>query len=186
MSIAIFSTFYEDRSNNTVSLVIRETEECDLEHLHSLWADGDVMKFVGFPEGIIRTSEEMKTWLSGIKVKRPLANHYSIYDKGMYCGESFYCIDREHNNLATLDIKLFKHARGKGIGEKGLRFAIEQAFKHGAAKVFVDPNPKNVKAIALYKKLGFVQAEYPPHLQQQAAKYGALYMELVQGSKKLF
>lgn len=161
-----------------MSIIIKETDYDDLENLRTLWADGDVMKFVGFPKGLVRTSDEMKTWLNGIQARRPQVNHFSIYDKDVYCGEAFYGIDCEHDFLASLDIKLHKPARGKGIGEKGLRFAIEQAFKHGAAKVFVDPNPKNLKAIALYKKLGFVQTEYPPHLQEEAAQYGAVYMEL--------
>lgn len=161
-----------------MSIIIKETDNGDLENLRALWADGDVMHFVGFPEGLVRTTEEMKTWLQAINARRPQANHFSIYDDGIFCGEAFYGIDCAHENLASLDIKLFKHARGKGIGEKGLRFVIEQAFKHGAKKVFVDPNPNNAKAIALYKKCGFIQADYPPHLQEKSAKYAAVYMEL--------
>ena len=60
--------------------------------------------------------------------------HFSIYDDGIFFGEAFYGIDCAHEDLASLDIKLFKHARGKGIVEKGLRFVIEQAFKRGAKK----------------------------------------------------
>ena len=98
---------------------------------------GDVMHFVGFPEGLIRTNTEMKTWLQAINARRPQANHFSIYDDGIFFGEAFYGIDCAHENLASLDMKLFKHTRSKGIGEKGLRFVIEQAFKHGAKKVFL-------------------------------------------------
>ena len=33
-------------------LTIKETTRADLPNIQSLWADGDVMKFVGFPDGL--------------------------------------------------------------------------------------------------------------------------------------
>ena len=33
---------------------IRETTTKDLHDVQRLWADGDVMKFVGFPNGLIQ------------------------------------------------------------------------------------------------------------------------------------
>lgn len=38
---------------------IRETTSRDLKDVQKLWADGDVMKFVGFPEGLHETDEKM-------------------------------------------------------------------------------------------------------------------------------
>jgi hypothetical protein len=43
---------------------------------------------------------------------RPKVNHFSIYEDGEYCGETNYAIDTEHNNSASLDIKLFGFAQG--------------------------------------------------------------------------
>ena len=40
----------------------------------------------------------------------------------------------------------------------------EEAFKNGAETVWVDPNPANSKAIALYQRLGFVRKEMPEHV----------------------
>ena len=48
--------------------------------------------------------------------KKQLQNHT---DKN-YCGESFYQIDYNHENSASLDIKLFTYARGKGIASIAL------------------------------------------------------------------
>ena len=110
---------------------IRETTSGDLKDVQKLWADGDVMKFVGFPEGLHETDENMEKWLSWIEQGRPLRNHYSLFDDGVYCGESFYSIDVQHNYSAALDIKLFAFARGKGIGTAGLRYAIQEAFAQG-------------------------------------------------------
>ena len=48
---------------------IRETGLADLESVRALWADGDVMRFVGFPEGLRKTEEEMRGWLRWIEAK---------------------------------------------------------------------------------------------------------------------
>ena len=157
---------------------IRETTSRDLNDVQKLWADGDVMKFVGFPEGLHETDENMKKWLSWIEQSKPLRNHYSLFDDGVYCGESFYSIDADHDYSAALDIKLFSFARGKGIGTAGLKHAIKEAFANGAKTVWVDPDPQNVKAIALYQRLGFVVKEPPSYVAQQEEGYEAVYMEL--------
>ena len=83
------------------------------------------MRFVGFPNGLHQTSEEMKGWFQWIESNRPVLNHYSIFENGNYCGESFYEIDEEHQS-AALDIKLFGFARGRGIATAGLSFAIKE------------------------------------------------------------
>ena len=34
---------------------VREATIEDIENIQQLWVDGDVMKFVGFPNGLIKT-----------------------------------------------------------------------------------------------------------------------------------
>ena len=157
---------------------IRETGLADLESVRALWADGDVMRFVGFPEGLRKTEEEMRGWLRWIEAKRPGRNHYSIFEDGRYCGEAFYDIDPEHRS-AALDIKLFAFARGRGLGTAGLSRAIREAFQNGAERVWVDPHPENAKAIALYRKLGFRQSDFPAWLLSEGEAPGSVYMELL-------
>ena len=156
---------------------VRETTVHDIKNVQRLWADGDVMKFVGFPDGLHRTEEEMKNWFRWIESGRTDLNHYSIFEDGVYCGESFYRIDPEHQS-AALDIKLFSFARGRGIAAAGLSYAIKEAFRNGAETVWVDPNPENAKAIALYKRLGFRQKEFPDHLMREGEEPDSVYMEL--------
>lgn len=158
------------------NIKIIETRECDLENIQKLWADGDVMKYVGFPNGLHETMENLQNWYKWIKESRPYVNHYSIYEGNLYCGESFYNIDFNHDNSACLDIKLFKHARGKGIASLALKYTIEEAFKNGAKKVWVDPNPNNIKAIALYERLGFSVKSMPNYLVESEVTE-SLYME---------
>ena len=154
---------------------IHPSGRADLENIRSLWADGEVMKFVGFPDGLPKSPDEMEEWLGWIEADRPMTDHYSVYCRGAYCGESFYSIDPK-TGRAALDIKLFPSARGKGIATLALRYAMEQAFAHGAAKCYVDPNPENERAIALYRRVGMVQKETPADLYDPAFP-GYLYFE---------
>ena len=158
-------------------LAIKETTIADIKNVQRLWADGDVMKYVGFPDGLHKTDEEMEKWLGWIESNRPVLNHYSIYEDGTYCGESFYEIDPDHKS-AAMDIKLFGTARGRGIAAAGLSHAIREAFRNGAETVWVDPNPENLKAIALYKRLGFQRKEFPAHLVSGDEAPRSIYMEL--------
>ena len=60
--------------------------------------------------------------------------------------------------------------------QEDLSYAIEQAFENGAEKVWVDPNPNNEKALALYKRLGFVQKPRPEYLAEDE-NIASVYME---------
>lgn len=158
---------------------IKETNKEDVKNIQRLWADGDVMHFVGLPDGLHETDENMQRWLNWTIQNRPKGNHFSIYEDGEYCGEASYEIDTEHNNSTSLDIKLFKHARGRGIATQALSHAIDQAFKNGADTVWVDPHPQNIKALALYGRLGFERKPMPKHVIEMGEdpdKY--VYMEL--------
>lgn len=48
-------------------LEIKETTIEDIKCVQQLWADGDVMKFVGFPDGLHETDERMQNWLRWIE-----------------------------------------------------------------------------------------------------------------------
>ena len=171
----------EDRAKIRASLSepdIRPTCRDDLDSVRRLWADGDVMKYVGFPDGIVKSLQEMGEWLGRIEKKRPYTDHFSIRRDGVFCGETFYSINRD-TGLASLDIKLFPFARGKGIAGKALKFAAARAFENGAKKCFVTPHPENAKAIALYRRLGFEQKEMPEELFDPDYP-GYLYFELRQ------
>ncbi len=163
---------------------IKETRVEDLENVRRLWADGDVMRFVGFPDGLHKTHEEMLEWYRRLDSRRPGTEHYSVFEDGVYCGEAYYRIEKEHDNAAALDIKLFGFARGRGIATEALSFAVKEAFAHGAETVWVDPDPENLKAIALYERLGFKRAKMPEHLKRGDEWTESVYMELRKEGKR--
>ena len=67
---------------------------------------------------------------------------------------------------------------GTKMTSVSLTKAIEEAFKNGAEKVWVDPNPNNIKAIALYERLGFVRTQMPGYLTGEDG-VTSIYMELI-------
>ncbi|MDO4432587.1 MAG: GNAT family N-acetyltransferase [Aerococcaceae bacterium] len=162
-----------------MDIVIKETQFSDLTHIQSLWNDGDVMYYVGFPDGLGITVPELEKWLAHILEKRPhQKNHYSIYDnEGNYCGEAYYAIDAALS-IAAVDIKLFCHARGKGIAKKALLHAINEAFNHGATEVYVTPNIDNTRAIKLYQTLGFQKQPAPLELFAEPLSEKYIYMTM--------
>lgn len=154
------------------NIIIKETTKDDLDNVILLWNNGEVMQFVGFPEGLGVTKDKMESWIEWA-ITKPQRCHYSIYENEIgYCGESFYNVD--DNGAAALDIKLLSNSRGRGIGYEALVFAIQRAFNEGKAKlVYVDPNPQNKKAWQLYAKLGFISKRRPDYLGE-----GETYLEI--------
>ena len=152
---------------------IRETSKSDFENIVKLWNNGEVMSFVGFPEGLGSTLDEMDEWLTWA-LNKPNRCHYSIYnDEIGYCGETFYNVNAE-TGTSCLDIKLLPMAQGKGIAQTALKFAINKAFGVGnAERVYVEPHPNNRKAWTLYEKLGFVSKPRPKYLED-----GDTYLEI--------
>ena len=155
---------------------IKLTSREDLRNVQSLWATPEVMYYVGFPDGLHESMEHLEQkWLPWVQ-NAPKRQHYSIYTDGIgYCGESFYDVDKE--GLAGMDIKLLPDARGKGIAFAGLAYALNQAFTLGNARsAYVDPSPENVKAIRLYRKLGFKETQRAAHLEDPGCP--CVYIEL--------
>lgn len=158
-----------------MNITIKLTAADDLKNVQTLWANPAVMCFVGFPEGLHETMEHLKDeWLPWVQCP-PQRQHYSVYADGTYCGESFYDVD--DIGLACMDIKLLPDARGKGIAYQAMYHALDAAFQEGNAdRAYVDPDPENHKALALYRRLGFTETKRPAHLEDPGVAY--VYMEL--------
>ena len=146
-------------------ITIKETTTQDLSNLMCLWNNPEVMRFVGYPNGLEITMSKMLEWLPWA-ISKPERCHYSIYFEERFCGETFYNVDTIYET-AALDIKLVPDAQGRGIATQALCFAMREAFLIGNAKrVYVDPYPENQKAWKLYRKLGFIERPRPEYLSE--------------------
>ena len=125
--------------HNNSHLNIKETTPSDLPMILNLWADGEVMQYVGFPDGLKVNMAILENWYQKIS-NNPHSKHYSIYDDELgFCGETFYEIDTE-NGISALDIKLFSHARGKGIAEAALNYVLKVVFEADiCTRAYVEP-----------------------------------------------
>jgi hypothetical protein len=106
-------------SNHTVEIrgervTIRYTAIHDLPDLMTLWNDGRVMKWVGFPEGLGYDLDKLMNWYSQLQAN-PNRHHFVVHEKGTgFCGELYYAADKEHKR-AGLDIKLIPETQGRRI-----------------------------------------------------------------------
>ena len=70
--------------------------------------------------------------------------------------------------MAPGDLELAKmtvadKARGMGIGQQLLQFAIEQARKMGGHRIYLESNTKAAAAVRLYERMGFRHLPGPMH-----------------------
>ena len=163
----------------TGKLTIKETDETDLMNTMNLWNNGEVTKYVGFPNGLGYSEEDIMNWFrKNQEIK--FFKHFSIYSEEFgYCGETGYDTSKNEDEIISLDIKLLPSVHGKGIAEYALRFTIEQVKKDQAGKsVCVDPHMENKSAIKLYKKLGFIEKPEPDYFKNIDYPDN-IYMELL-------
>lgn len=145
-------------------LVIRPTRQADARDIQTLWNDGAVMVHTGFPEGLDISLEEVLAWMERMGKNDHVA-HYVIHEAELgFVGETFYHADVEHD-LGAVDIKLLPRAWGRGIGEAALTFALDALFDRKLVRrAYVEPDPANRRAVALYARLGFQVRPRPSFL----------------------
>jgi hypothetical protein len=55
-------------------VTIKESTTEDINNIQRLWADGDVMKYIGFPDGLHETEEAIQEWLDRFRILKPIEN----------------------------------------------------------------------------------------------------------------
>jgi predicted acetyltransferase len=155
---------------------LKETKEEDLELLRSLWADGRVMRWVGFPRGIPYSFSEMREWLDFQKKRGN--RHFSVFSsEEVFCGEVFYAVDTKHRR-AGLDIKIRPEYQGKGIASEALNRLIDLCFKNEplVREVWTEPSSENTAARKLYERCALHPKERPADMEA-GESYWALEWE---------
>ena len=155
----------EERTKIPPAVSLRQTTEGDLADLLALWNDGNVMKYVGFPDGLGYDLERMRRWferLTGCETR----HHFVVEQADVrFCGETYYSVDRA-NRRAELDIKLCMAARGRGIASVALGKLVSVVFENEPEvdSVWVEPWDENTAAHRLYERCGFRPGPRPENL----------------------
>jgi RimJ/RimL family protein N-acetyltransferase len=145
---------------------IKLTEKKDLNNILNLWNNGDVMKWVGFPEGLNLAFEKIQEWFSSVR-KSELTNHYVVSNKNnLFCGELFYMKNLEHKR-AGLDIKFLPETQSKGLATEALKLFIDFIFKTEELidAVWTEPSKENIAARGLYDRCGLSEKERPDDME---------------------
>jgi ribosomal protein S18 acetylase RimI-like enzyme/predicted transcriptional regulator len=85
-------------------------------------------------------------------------------------------IPMEDENLELTKMAVSPEYRGLGIGDKLMEACVEYGRKTGAGSLILESNTKQIAAINLYRKFGFVEIPLDPNSEYQRAN---IRMELV-------
>ena len=150
---------------------IRPTRHEDLPFLQSLWNDGTVMRYKGYPHGMHVSEAGMERWWcttpqshrSDISLSS-LATPHGLIEllDGTPIGELTYSIDAHRR--AGIDLKLAADYWGRGLATETLTIAIREIFATTAVTtMLVEPSSENVAAHRLYRRCGFHPAPTENH-----------------------
>lgn len=146
-------------------LSFRPTTRSDLEEVLSLWNDGRVTRWVGFPEGLGYGTARMEEWFVALQ-DDPDRHHFVVHaEGGGFCGELYYRVDQRHKT-ASLDIKFVPAAQGQGLATEALKQLIDHVFEteEGVDAVCTEPRPENLASQKLYGRCGMAPEPRPAHL----------------------
>jgi RimJ/RimL family protein N-acetyltransferase len=144
-----------------------------LSFLQSLWNDGEVMRYVGYPQGLRIDEQGMQEWFEWLEQHRGIDREHWIIEngRGEPIGEAYYKAEHEYygyppaqqvtsppnraEKMAQIDIKLARGFWEQGYAADALRALIRYLFEKGFETIVVSPNPANQAALRLYERLGF-------------------------------
>jgi RimJ/RimL family protein N-acetyltransferase len=130
--------------------------------LRKLWNDGEVMRYVGFPQGLGIDERGMMEWFKKLKRHRSIDREHWIVEneRGEPIGEAYYKAELEYSGyraekMAQIDLKLARSFWGQGYATDALQTLIRHLFEKGFETIVVSPNLNNEAALRLYERLGF-------------------------------
>lgn len=155
----------------TERLVVRAATLEDAGLYFSLWTDPQVMRNVGFPDGLPITREEIETRLRD--------QGETVFDRllvvehggtGERIGECKMCLPDE-GGIATTDVKLLPAFWGHRYGVEVKRGLLDYLFTHTDCQaVEATPNVENVASIRMQEAVGGIRVgegvfEFPSSMQ---------------------
>lgn len=160
-------------------LLLRNAEEADaemlLEYLKTTCGETDYL--VKEPEEITMTVEEEREFIR--KQNEDTQNLMLLgFWNGVYVGNcAFNGMGlKRYRHRVSMGIALFQKYTGMGIGKVMLEQLCEHAAKAGIEQMELEVVTTNERAIALYRKLGFViGGTMPKNLKYKDGSYADVY-----------
>jgi len=167
----------------TERLEFQPPEKSDFIFLKSLWEDGKVMEYVGFPKGLKQPDKKIYNWITNWSSEDKLRLIIKDKETGQSIGETGYKIDNNYpfskSKVAAIDVKIIPEYWGKGIGTEVVKRITKHIFSKTDINIIqVTPNVNNKAAIHLYSKLGFVKKGQPEVCDKPDSVVIFQYMEL--------
>lgn len=134
------------------------------------------MKYVGYPDGLGVTIEDMRKWLvmNNANLDR---HHYVVYAPEIgFCGEVYYKVEAQYRRT-ELDIKFLPEAQGLGLASDAFDTLLHIVFdsEPEVDAVYTSPNNENAASRRLYIRYGFKIKPWPPGIETSDV---CSYMEL--------
>ncbi|MBI5034662.1 MAG: GNAT family N-acetyltransferase [Chloroflexi bacterium] len=148
------------------SVTIRTTTRDDFADLMTLWNDGRVMQWVGFPNGFGYDVEKIGKWFEKLQ-SQPHRHHFVVYADGVgFCGEVYYVVEQKYRR-AELDIKFVPAAQGQGLAADALQTLIRHVFEieKEVDVVWTEPRQDNSASRKLYTRCGLTAQPRPSDLE---------------------
>jgi len=119
-----------------------------------LWETGEVMKNVGYPNGLRRDRRQYDHFWKTLDRKSLIL--FAIEDRsGRFLGEAKLSFP-DKDNICSHDVKLLPEYQGKGYGKEAWQLLLELSCRRWPESTMsVTPSVDNAKAVKLYKSLGF-------------------------------
>jgi RimJ/RimL family protein N-acetyltransferase len=139
----------------TERLVVRKATGDDVNFYYELWTHPDVMRHVGFPQGLPITKAELRERLVGEPASE--FDRLLVVEKkatGEAIGECKLA-QPDEDGISEPDIKLLPEHWGRGYGSEIWRALVAYQFNHTDCEaVQTTPNVNNPAAIQLYESAG--------------------------------
>lgn len=164
----------------TDRLTIRRAAVADAEMFYALWTNPDVMKHVGFPNGLPTTRQEIEERLQnqGEEVYGRLLV-VVLQATGERIGECFMT-QPNTAGVAETDVKLLPAHWGHKYGVEIKRGLLNYLFKHTACScVQATPNIHNIASIKMQEAVGGIRAGTGKSLIPQAAGEKSVTVEYI-------